>query len=145
MLDRVALVKRFAVSVAGLALVAVGCALMVLPGPGILLVVAGLAILATEYVWARRLLSGARDRAEQAQRAAVASPWRTAGSILFGVASVVVGLLMIVVEDVPWPVLDATLDGFWGPITGSIVIVTGLVLLTTTLITLRTARATSGS
>ena len=44
--------KRSAVTVAGGALIIGGVALMVLPGPGILLVVAGLAVLATEYVWA---------------------------------------------------------------------------------------------
>ena len=49
-------VKRSVVTVAGGALIIGGVALMVLPGPGILLVVAGLAVLATEYVWARRVL-----------------------------------------------------------------------------------------
>jgi hypothetical protein len=38
-----------------------------LPGPGILLIIAGLAILATEYVWAQRALNFARDKAKQAK------------------------------------------------------------------------------
>jgi hypothetical protein len=41
--------------------------MMVLPGPGILLVVAGLAVLATEYVWAQRALNFAKDKARQAK------------------------------------------------------------------------------
>jgi uncharacterized protein (TIGR02611 family) len=59
--------KRIAVSVAGLALVAVGLAMLVLPGPGLLLIIAGLAVLATEYVWAERMLNLARQKAEQAK------------------------------------------------------------------------------
>ena len=39
------------------------------PGPGILVIIAGLAILATEYVWAQRLLSKAKEKAEQAKDA----------------------------------------------------------------------------
>jgi uncharacterized protein (TIGR02611 family) len=40
----------------GIALTLLGLALLVLPGPGILTIAAGLAVLATEFVWARRLL-----------------------------------------------------------------------------------------
>jgi uncharacterized protein (TIGR02611 family) len=59
--------KRIAVSVLGLLLLAVGLALLVLPGPGLLLIIAGLAVLATEYVWAQRALNYAKQRAEQAK------------------------------------------------------------------------------
>jgi hypothetical protein len=59
--------KRIAVSVVGLLLLAVGLALLVLPGPGLLLIIAGLAVLATEYVWAQRALNYAKQRAEQAK------------------------------------------------------------------------------
>ena len=59
--------KRMAVSVAGLLLLAIGLAMLVLPGPGLLLIIAGLAVLATEYVWAQRTLNFAKQRAEQAK------------------------------------------------------------------------------
>jgi uncharacterized protein (TIGR02611 family) len=59
--------KRIAVSVVGLLLLAVGLALLALPGPGLLLIIAGLAVLATEYVWAQRALNFAKQRAEQAK------------------------------------------------------------------------------
>jgi uncharacterized protein (TIGR02611 family) len=59
--------KRIAVSAAGLILVAAGLALLVLPGPGLLLVILGFAILATEYVWAQRMLNFAKRKAEQAK------------------------------------------------------------------------------
>jgi uncharacterized membrane protein len=134
------LVKRFAATIGGFGLLAVGLAMMVLPGPGILLIVAGLAVLATEYVWARRLLVRAREQAEKVQSAAVASPTRTAGSIVFALALVAVGVAMLVVDDVAWPVAESLLDRVWGPVTGSILIITGLILATTTWITLRTAK-----
>ena len=44
--------RRAAVFVAGVALLGVGLVMFVTPGPGIVLVVAGLAILATEFAWA---------------------------------------------------------------------------------------------
>jgi len=59
--------KRLAVTVAGLVLLAAGLAMMVLPGPGILVIIAGLAVLATEYVWAQRMLNFAKEKAEQAK------------------------------------------------------------------------------
>jgi hypothetical protein len=134
------MLKRFAVTIVGVALLAVGLAMMVLPGPGILLIVAGLAVLATEYVWARTLLVKARKQAEAVQEAAVASPVRTAGSVVFALGLAAVGVLMLVVDDVAWPVLESTLDKVWGPVTGGILIVTGLVLLTTTVLTVRAAK-----
>lgn len=61
--------KRIAVTIAGFAVLLAGIALLVLPGPGWLLIFAGLAILATEYVWAQRLLLKAKEKAEQAKNA----------------------------------------------------------------------------
>ena|SRR5689334_9384397 len=59
--------KRIAVTVAGGVVILVGIAMLVLPGPGLLVIIAGLAILATEYVWAERLLRMAKERATQAK------------------------------------------------------------------------------
>jgi len=59
--------KRIAVSVIGIVLLLVGLVMMVLPGPGILVIIAGLAVLATEYVWAQRALNFAKEKAEQAK------------------------------------------------------------------------------
>lgn len=52
--------------VAGSVLLVVGIALLVLPGPGIPLVVAGLALLGTQFPWARRALEWLRARAKRA-------------------------------------------------------------------------------
>jgi uncharacterized protein (TIGR02611 family) len=134
------LLKRFAVTIVGFALLVIGALLMVLPGPGILLIVAGFAVLATEYVWARRLLRKARQQATKVQEAAVASPVRTAGSVAFALVLVAIGVAMLLVDDVPWPILDSILDRVWGTFTGAVLIATGLILLTTTYITARTAK-----
>ncbi|HSB62043.1 MAG TPA: PGPGW domain-containing protein [Vicinamibacteria bacterium] len=55
-------VRRLVVGVVGGTVLALGIALLVLPGPALLVIPAGLAILATEFVWARRLLRRVRDR-----------------------------------------------------------------------------------
>lgn len=124
--------KRFAVTIVGVALLVLGAAMMVLPGPGILVIVGGLALLATEYVWARRMLKTAQAQAEKVQEAAVASPIRTAGTLLFGVALLGLGLAMVFLRDVDLP--------FWSPVTGGIMAVTALILLATTYLTLRAAK-----
>ena len=59
--------KRIAVTVAGFAVLLAGIALLVLPGPGWLLIFIGLTILATQYMWAERLLTAAKRKAEQAK------------------------------------------------------------------------------
>jgi uncharacterized protein (TIGR02611 family) len=61
--------RRIAVTIAGAAVLLAGVALLVLPGPGWLLIFIGLGILSTEYVWAQRLLNEAKRRAEQAKDA----------------------------------------------------------------------------
>jgi uncharacterized protein (TIGR02611 family) len=61
--------KRIAVSIVCLVLVLAGLVMLVLPGPGLLLIFAGLAVLATEYVWAQRMLNYAKQKAGQAKDA----------------------------------------------------------------------------
>jgi uncharacterized protein (TIGR02611 family) len=54
-------VVRAAVVLAGFVVVLVGLALIPLPGPGLLVIAAGLALLALEFVWAERLLERTID------------------------------------------------------------------------------------
>jgi uncharacterized protein (TIGR02611 family) len=51
------LVWRIAVTILGVAVIAIGIVLLPLPGPGWVIIFAGLGILASEYTWARRLLA----------------------------------------------------------------------------------------
>ena len=59
--------RRIFVTIAGLVVLLAGVALLVLPGPGLLVILLGLSILATEYVWAQRLLRIAKEKANQAK------------------------------------------------------------------------------
>ena len=59
-LKSIKIVKRVIVSVVGATLQLIGIALLVLPGPAFIVIPVGLAILATEYAWARRWLKRAR-------------------------------------------------------------------------------------
>src|SRR5438128_9185432 len=59
-LENIKIVKRVIVSVVGATVLLIGIALLVLPGPAFIVIPVGLAILATEYAWARRWLKRAR-------------------------------------------------------------------------------------
>ncbi len=59
-LENIKIVKRVIVSVIGATVLLIGIALLVLPGPALIVIPVGLAILATEYAWARRWLRNAR-------------------------------------------------------------------------------------
>jgi len=54
-------------SVMGFTVIVIGLILAIpgVPGPGFLIIIGGLAILATEYVWARRYLNRIKDGGEK--------------------------------------------------------------------------------
>jgi Putative transmembrane protein (PGPGW)/Protein of unknown function (DUF2934) len=54
-------IKRVVILVVGSTVLAIGVALLVLPGPAFIVIPAGLAILAVEFAWARRWLRKARN------------------------------------------------------------------------------------
>ena len=55
--------RRIVILVTGTTVLVVGIAMIVLPGPAVVVIPIGLAILATEFVWARRLLKHFKDQA----------------------------------------------------------------------------------
>ena len=55
--------KRLLKIVLGFTLLAIGAAMLVLPGPGWLTIGLGLVVLAAEFIWARRLLSRLKEQA----------------------------------------------------------------------------------
>jgi tellurite resistance protein TerC len=54
--------KRLILVVVGFTVLIVGVAMIVLPGPAFIVIPIGLAILATEFIWARKLLDTVKDR-----------------------------------------------------------------------------------
>ncbi len=55
--------KRVVRVVVGFTIVLVGGAMLVLPGPGVVTVLLGLALLGTEFVWARKLMKRFKKQA----------------------------------------------------------------------------------
>lgn len=56
---------RSIIIVIGSTLVLIGLALLILPGPGLVIIIAGLAILAREFIWAQGLLDKAQTTAKR--------------------------------------------------------------------------------
>ncbi|MEV0663221.1 PGPGW domain-containing protein [Actinomadura luteofluorescens] len=95
-----------------------GVALLVLPGPGLLLVLAGLLILSREFPAVNRYVEPVRERAIQAAEESVTSWWRLTGSVLTGLALLGAGVAWGLVKELP-------LSG-WS--TGSGLILSGFIL-----------------
>jgi uncharacterized protein (TIGR02611 family) len=55
-------VKRIIVGIVGFTILVIGVFLLVLPGPAFLVIPLGLGILATEFVWAKKLLRKVKDK-----------------------------------------------------------------------------------
>ena len=56
-------VRRGGVFLVGMTLLAAGAAMLVLPGPGIAVILLGLVVLSAEFQWASRALVWVRERA----------------------------------------------------------------------------------
>jgi uncharacterized protein (TIGR02611 family) len=63
--DNIKVVRRVIVSLVGATVVLIGITLLALPGPAFVVIPVGLAILATEYAWARRWLRKVRRIASE--------------------------------------------------------------------------------
>lgn len=61
-------IRRVMITIAGFTVIAIGIALLVLPGPGIVVLIIGLAILATEYEIARIWLKKARQKYQDGKK-----------------------------------------------------------------------------
>jgi uncharacterized protein (TIGR02611 family) len=57
--------KRLIVAVIGITILVIGIAMIVLPGPAIVVIPVALGVLATEFAWARRLLLKVRERIQR--------------------------------------------------------------------------------
>ena len=59
-------VRRVAVAVIGATVLAIGVAMIVLPGPATVVIPLGLGILAAEFAWARRMLQKLKEGTRRA-------------------------------------------------------------------------------
>ena len=126
--------KGLALEILGWVLVAIGLAAIVLPGPGLLALFAGLALLSNRYEWARRRVAPVKKAAFKAARDSVAS-WPRIGASTAG-AFVLIGLGVVWGLQPPapgwWPLAEKLwLIGGWGAggtLIGSGIIVIGMIV-----------------
>ena len=95
-------VKTVVVAVLGGLLTLAGIGLLVLPGPGFVLVAAGLAVLATRFSWAKKPLDYAKDKAEQGIEEVGKSPLRAAGAAIAALALIALGVLALADVEIPF-------------------------------------------
>jgi hypothetical protein len=100
------LAKKIVFGLGGGLLLIAGVALLVLPGPGLLLVLAGLLVLANAFPAAQRFVAPVRKRAMHAAEESVSSPLRIAFSAGTGLVLIAAGVVWWVRPDLPlggWP------------------------------------------
>lgn len=100
--------KRVLVEVAGWVLVLGGVAALILPGPGLLMLFGGLAILSQQYEWAERRLDPIKYRALKGAAESVETWPRIAMSVTGVLLLFAAGALWIWSPAVPewWPLAD---------------------------------------
>lgn len=102
---------RIGVFTVGATVVLGGLVMMITPGPGMLGIIVGLAILATEFAWARRALNHAKAAAERAKERAF-DPARRRRNTVLGVTggllagAAIIGYLAVYDFVLPWQIQD---------------------------------------
>jgi uncharacterized protein (TIGR02611 family) len=90
------LVWRIIIGVIGGAVTVAGAIALVGPGPGILIVLAGLGILATEFAWAARVMVHTRTYAQKAADKAGIPKWAQLAMIAIGAVISIVVIIFLV-------------------------------------------------
>jgi hypothetical protein len=122
--------KRVALEVAGWTLVLLGIAALVLPGPGLLALFAGLYLLSQQYTWAERRVEPVKVAAFRAAAQGVQTWPRIIASVIGVLFMIGVGIVWGLRPDAPsfWPVAEKWwLFGGWG--TGVTLIVSAFIAL----------------
>lgn len=123
-------IRRTGIEVLGWTLVVLGLAALVLPGPGLLMLAAGLAVLSQQYHWARRFLKPLKGNAFHAAALGVQTVPRIALSCASALVIMGLGVVWVLQPRVPdWWFLG---EGLWLP--GGVG--TGISLIASSLIAL---------
>lgn len=123
------LIRKAAVTVLGWTLVLGGVAALVLPGPGLLLLLLGLVVLSQEYTWAERRVEPVKDKAFDVARQSVSTYPRILISAVGACALVALGVGWGLDPTIPavGPIGPALPAGGWP--TGISLIISGLIAL----------------
>ena len=63
-------IKKLVIFLIGISVVLIGCVLFFTPGPAILVIPIGLGILATEFIWAKKLLKKFKEKVDSFSKSA---------------------------------------------------------------------------
>lgn len=100
--------KRMLVLLVGCSVLGAGVAMLALPGPGVLVIIVGLAVLATEFAWAERLLDRAAGSAHAASTK-VSSNRRSRLMLLASASALMVGGGAVMVFSPTWRMVGLSL------------------------------------
>lgn len=88
------LVWRLLIGFIGGGVAVLGAVLLVAPGPGVLVLLAGLGILATEFAWAGRIMMHTKQMASKAAERTGMKPWvkyfLVAGGAVFSIIAIII-------------------------------------------------------
>jgi len=122
--------KRVTLEVVGWTLVLAGIAALILPGPGLLMLFGGLAVLSQQYDWAEKRVAPIERRAKKGAAESVETWPRIILSSLLALGLIACGVLWIWGPPSPswWPISDSY--WLWGGVpTGITQIASGIVAL----------------
>jgi uncharacterized protein (TIGR02611 family) len=91
--------KRLLVFILGVAVLLAGVAMLALPGPGVVVIIVGLVILATEFTWAERMLDKTTEKAAGAATKVTGNKSGQLALAASGVGMIVGGTLVAVLLD----------------------------------------------
>jgi hypothetical protein len=140
-----AVLRKTWITILGWVLTLAGIGLLALPGPGMLTLVAGLAILSQEYEWAERRLHPVKEKAFDAAAAGVASWPRIMLSTAGALCLIAIGIVWWADPEIlEWWIVGPDLPfGGWG--SGLSIVLSGLIALGLLLYSMRRFRRGSSS
>jgi uncharacterized BrkB/YihY/UPF0761 family membrane protein len=121
--------RKTAITILGWVLTLAGLAALVLPGPGLLLLVVGLVVLSQEYDWAERRLEPVKARAFAVAAAGVSNWMRVVGSGLAALCVIAVGVVWALDPAIPEIWIVGPRLPFAGWATASTFVLSGLIAL----------------
>ncbi len=88
--------RRLLVFILGVAVLGAGVAMLALPGPGVVVIIVGLVILATEFTWAERMLDKTTEKAAGAATKVTGNKSGQAALAASGIGMIVGGIVITV-------------------------------------------------